>query len=102
MSSELFDYAEKSNVALFPCAQGTKRPILKWKSGSTHDRAQWETWQSEHNNLAIDCAKSEILMIDVDSSKVTREEAWGAYGALCFSWGLTDPAMPMTQSARGG
>jgi hypothetical protein len=100
--TEFFDFAEKNRFALFPCAQGTKRPILKWKSGSTHDRALWETWQSEHNNLAIDCAKSEILMIDVDSSKVTREEAWGAYGALCFSWGLTDPAMPMTQSARGG
>ncbi len=97
-----FDFAEKNRLALFPCAQGTKRPILKWKSGSTHDRAQWAAWQSEHNNLAIDCAKSEILVIDVDSSKVTREEAWSAYGALCASWGLTDLAMPMTQSARGG
>jgi len=100
--SEIFNFAEKSKFALFPCVQGTKRPILKWKAGSTHDRAQWAAWQSEHNNLAIDCAKSGILMIDVDSSKVTREEAWGAYGALCFSWGLTEPAMPMTQSARGG
>jgi hypothetical protein len=100
--TELFDYAEKSKFALFPCAQGTKRPILKWKSGSTHDCAQWVAWRSEHNNLAIDCAKSEILMIDVDSSKVTREEAWGAYGALCASWGLSEVPMPMTQSARGG
>jgi len=79
-----FDFAEANRLALFPCAQGTKRPILKWKTGSTHDRAQWATWQSEHNNLAIDCAKSEIIMIDVDSSKVTREEAWGAYGELCY------------------
>jgi hypothetical protein len=100
--TEFFDFAEKNKFALFPCAQGTKRPILKWKAGSTHDRAQWVIWQSEHNNLAIDCAKSEILVIDVDSSKVTREAAWEAYGALCVSWGLTDPAMPMTQSARGG
>jgi hypothetical protein len=100
--SEFFDFAERHRLALFPCAQGTKRPILKWKTGSTHDRAQWVAWQSEHNNLAIDCAKSGILMIDVDSSKVTREEAWEAYGGLCASWGLTDIAMPMTQSARGG
>jgi hypothetical protein len=100
--TEFFDFAEKNKFALFPCAKGTKRPILKWKSGSTHDRAQWVAWQSGHNNLAIDCAKSEILVIDVDSSKVTREEAWGAYGALCESWALTDLAMPMTQSARGG
>jgi AAA domain/Bifunctional DNA primase/polymerase, N-terminal len=97
-----FDFAERHRFALFPCAQGTKRPILKWKAGSTHDRAQWATWQSEHNNLAIDCAKSEIIMIDVDASKVTREEAWGAYYALCLSWELPGAADAMTQSARGG
>jgi hypothetical protein len=100
--NEFLDFAARHGLALFPCAQGTKRPILKWKAGSTHDRAQWETWQSEHNNLAIDCAKSDILMIDVDSSKVTREEAWGAYYDLCEEWGLPDTAGPMTQSARGG
>jgi hypothetical protein len=97
-----FDFAERHGFALFPCAQGTKRPILKWKSGSTRDRSQWATWQSNHNNLAVDCAKSGILMIDVDSSKVTREEAWGAYCALCVSWGLPDIVAPLTQSARGG
>jgi Bifunctional DNA primase/polymerase, N-terminal/Family of unknown function (DUF5906) len=101
-SLEFFDHAERHALALFPCAQGTKRPILKWKAGSTHNRAQWATWQSEHNNLAIDCAKSGIIAVDVDASKVTREEAWGAYCALCLSWGLPDPATPMTQSARGG
>jgi hypothetical protein len=104
MSSEFFDYAERHGFALFPCAQGTKRPILKWKTGSTPDRARWATWQSEHNNLAIDCAKSGIIVIDVDSSKVTREEAWGAYLALCESWGISvdEAPMPMTHSARGG
>ncbi|OSI66350.1 AAA family ATPase [Bradyrhizobium canariense] len=100
--TQFFDFAEKSNFALFPCAQGTKRPILKWKTGSTHDRAQWVTWQADHNNLAIDCAKSGIIVIDVDSSKVTRDEAWGAYSALCADWGLSGTAPPMTQSARGG
>ncbi|OSJ36761.1 hypothetical protein BSZ19_02640 [Bradyrhizobium japonicum] len=102
MSSEFFDFAQKSKLAIFPCAQGTKRPTLKWKTGSTYDRAQWVTWQSQHNNLAIDCAKSGIVVIDVDSSKVTREEAWKAYCALCADWGLPEPAPPMTQSARGG
>lgn len=100
--SEFFDFAEPNGFALFPCAQGTKRPILKWKTGSTHDRAQWVTWQSEHNNLAIDCAKSGIIVVDVDASKVTRDEAWEAYGGLCGSWDLTEVAMPMTHSARGG
>jgi AAA domain-containing protein/bifunctional DNA primase/polymerase-like protein len=102
MSSEFFDYAEKNKFALFPCKQGTKRPILKWKTGSTHDRAHWATWQSDHNNLAVDCAKSGIIVVDVDSSKVTREEAWGAYSMLCNEWGLPSVADPMTQSARGG
>jgi hypothetical protein len=102
MSSDFFDFAERHGFALFPCAQGTKRPILKWKTGSTHDRAQWEAWQSEHNNLAIDCAKSGIIAVDVDASKVTREEAWGAFYSLCEEWGLPGAADPMTQSARGG
>jgi hypothetical protein len=100
--SNFFNLAESNAFALFPCKQGTKRPILKWKTGSTRDRAQWATWQSEHKNLAIDCAKSEILMIDVDASKVTPDEAWDAYCALCVSWGLSDSPMPLTQSARGG
>src|SRR5665213_2180098 len=102
MSSEFFDFAQRHGLALFPCKQGAKTPILKWKTGSTHDRAQWEKWKSEHHNLAIDCAKSRLLAVDVDSSKVTLEEASGAYYALCLSWGLPGAADPMTHSARGG
>lgn len=98
------DYATTNRLALFPCAAGTKRPILKWKEGSTTDAAQWQIWRAEGHNLAIDCAKSGIIAIDVDVSKVTREEAWNAYCRLCISWGLSAMALPaaMTQSARDG
>jgi hypothetical protein len=30
--SDFFDYAERNGLVLFPCAAGTKRPILPWKA----------------------------------------------------------------------
>jgi RecA-family ATPase len=100
--SASLDYAQANGFALFPCAAGTKRPILPWKEGSTTDRKQWVRWAAEGHNLAIDCAKSGLIVVDVDASKVTREEAWQAYSDLCLSWGLASPRAAMTQSARGG
>lgn len=96
------EYAAAHRLALFPCAAGTKRPILKWKDGSTADPAAWAAWTAEGHNLAIDCAKSGLIMLDVDASKVSREQAWQAYHDLCVSWGLQAALAPSTQSARGG
>lgn len=95
-------YYARHGAALFPCAAGTKRPILKWKDGSTTDPAAWAAWTAEGHNLAIDCAKSGLIMVDVDASKVSREQAWQAYHDLCVSWGLPAALAPSTQSARGG
>lgn len=94
-------YAEQNQFALFPCAAGSKRPTLPWKNGSTFDRATWQAWRSAGDNLAIDCAKSGLIVIDVDASKVTPGEAWGAFARLCGSWGIP-AAGQCTQSARGG
>jgi predicted P-loop ATPase len=96
------DYFQRHQFALFPCAWGTKRPLIKWKDGSTADPAAWSAWQAENSNLAVDCAKSGLIVLDIDSSKVSREEAWSAYARLATSWGLSAPPAPMTQSARGG
>ncbi len=95
-------YYAANGAALFPCAAGTKRPILKWKDGSTADPVAWAAWTAEGHNLAIDCAKSGLIMLDVDASKVSREQAWQAYHDLCVSWGLQAALAPSTQSARGG
>src|ERR1700733_2433105 len=100
--SDFFDYAERSGLALFPCAAGTKRPILPWKKESSPDRKQWVRWAAEGHNLAIDCAKSGLIVVDVDCSKVTPAEASAAYHDLCQSWGLPSGPAVMTQSARGG
>jgi hypothetical protein len=100
--SEFFDYAECNRLALFPCAAGTKRPILPWKKQSSPDRKQWVRWVAEGHNLAIDCAKSGLIVVDVDCSKVTPAEASAAYHGLCQSWGLPSGPEVMTQSARGG
>ena len=59
-------------------------------------------WVVEGHNLAIDCAKSGLIVIDVDCSKVASEEASNAYHHLCRSWGLPSGVAVMTQSARGG
>jgi putative DNA primase/helicase len=100
--TEFFDYAEHNSFTLFPCAAGTKRPILPWKKESSFDRKQWVRWSVEGHNLAIDCAKSGLIVVDVDCSKVTPEEASAAYHDLCQSWGLPSGPAVMTQSARGG
>ena len=100
--TDFFDYAERSGLALFPCAAGTKRPILPWKKDSSPDRKQWVRWAAEGHNLAIDCAKSGMIVVDVDCSKVTPAEASAAYHGLCQSWGLSSGPAVMTQSARGG
>jgi hypothetical protein len=41
--NHFFDYAERSGLALFPCAAGTKRPILPWKKESSSDRITWRS-----------------------------------------------------------
>src|SRR6185437_3411765 len=99
--SEFFDFAERHGLALFPCAAGTKRPILPWKKESSPDRKQWVRWAVEGHNLAIDCARSGLIAIDLDASKVTREEAWRAYADLCLAWGFASAVQVMTKSARG-
>ena len=75
--SDFLDYAERNNLALFPCAAGTKRPILLWKKESSPDRKQWVRWTVEGHNLAIDCAKSGLIVVDVDCSKVTPCGSFG-------------------------
>ncbi|MDB5606188.1 MAG: virulence-associated protein, partial [Bradyrhizobium sp.] len=100
--TDFFDYAELNSLALFPCAAGSKRPILPWKKESSPDRKQWVRWAAEGHNLAIDCAKSGLIVVDVDCSKVTPAEASAAYHDLCQSWGLPSGLAVMTNSARGG
>jgi putative DNA primase/helicase len=100
--TDFFEYADHNGLALFPCGAGTKRPILPWKRESSPDRKQWVRWAAEGHNLAIDCAKSGLIVVDVDCSKVTPAEASAAYHGLCQSWGLPSGPAVMTQSARGG
>jgi hypothetical protein len=100
-ATNFLEYAEKHELALFPCAAGTKRPVLPWQKESSFERQQWVNWVVEGHNLAIDCAKSGLIVVDVDCSKVARQEAWQAYHDLCVS--CDSPVVPaMTQSARGG
>ena len=100
--TDFLDYAERNGFWLFPCIKGTKVPALKWTRDSSNDQSQWSQWLAEDRNLAINCAKSDIIEIDVDSSKVSQYEASQAYHAICRTWGLAESPAALTYSARGG
>jgi hypothetical protein len=54
---------------VFPCSPGGKPPALRgnWKELSTTDPAQISAWWAERPyNIAIDCGKSGLAVIDLD------------------------------------
>jgi hypothetical protein len=54
---------------VFPCTPGGKPPTLRgnWKNLSTTDPAQITNWWTERPyNIAIDCGKSRLVVIDLD------------------------------------
>lgn len=64
-----------ANWYLFPIAAGEKVPALEgdWQKHSTDDPAQIAEWEAAGYNLAVDCAKSKLGVIDLDVDKITRE-----------------------------
>lgn len=64
---------------IFPC-EG-KRPLVKWRSASTRDLETISLWKRQFSNnggppcnWGIDCGKSNVAVIDVDSGKVPEAE----------------------------
>ena len=58
--TDFFDYAERYSLALFPCAAGTKRPILPWKKESSPERKQWVRWIADFRSSIASAAESSI------------------------------------------
>lgn len=102
-ASAFFDCAERHGFWLFKLQREGKFPPAgtSWKNDSSKSRADWKRWREQGFNLGINCAQSNLLVLDMDVSKVTRQEADDAYINLCKEWGV-DPLLPMTFSARGG
>src|SRR5689334_18586363 len=78
VATSFFDFASRHSWTLFPCEPGTKDPVkgVSWKENGSTNPAQWQTWQSQGFNLAIDCAKSGIIGLDVDTANDPQAWEW--------------------------
>lgn len=67
---EQLDFLLEKGFFLFPLSPKSKVPLIKrnWKEISTNERQQIYKWLQElpNCNWAVDCLKSNIVVIDVD------------------------------------
>ena len=67
--------AAAQGLYLFPVRRGTKdKPCIKWKEGSSNDKAKWKEWIKEFDepNFGVDCGKSGLFVLDVDTKNGHR------------------------------
>lgn len=85
---------------VFPVGQD-KRPLIKeWPDKATMDEDQIRRWAKKFKgcNWAVNCGRSGLIVVDVDSAKVP--EAGPAYEALEFDYGL-EPALTVRTPSGG-
>lgn len=81
-----------SSWKLFPILPGTKKPAFEgWQSLSTDDQLQIETWREQGFDLAVDCEKSGLTVIDPDGIE-----------GLANAAGMDLPRTYTMQTPRGG
>lgn len=60
--------AEVLRAYVFPCEQGGKKPLVKWRDESTADPDKiayfWRKWPNA--NIGLDCGKSGLYVVDAD------------------------------------
>lgn len=62
---------------LFPLRAFTKdEPLEKFSRLEWHDCAELERWITEGRNLAVECGRSRLIVLDVDSGKGGRAPRW--------------------------
>lgn len=54
---------------LLPLKNGTKKPAINWRDGSSNDVNQIAQWETSHTNFGVNCGKSNIVVLDFDSYK---------------------------------
>lgn len=89
----------------FPIVAGGKEPALPgdWQKHSTNDPAIIEGWEREGYNLAVDCGKSGIFVVDLDVDKRTKEFlGQRSWGTLIEQHGVIDPETLEIASPRKG
>jgi putative DNA primase/helicase len=88
-------------LAVFP-AGPDKKPLCKWRETSTSDTAQVEALWREHPDgvPAIDCAKSNLLVVDLDRHEVGKDGVT-AFAALEARHGRIDDAPRILTPNKG-
>jgi hypothetical protein len=89
--------------AVFPLVEDTKIPPegMYWRSMATTDPAEVTSWWTKfpHDNVGIDCGKSNILVIDLDSEEAAErfDTTWDRHEDS--SW--DDGRYPVVETRRG-
>jgi Virulence-associated protein E/Bifunctional DNA primase/polymerase, N-terminal len=104
------NFFDRHGFWLLECKPKSKEPAagFSWSKHSTPERATWDGWLAGGANVGIHAAKSDLLLLDIDVSKVAKADAWQAYVALLAKIGIAapqkpgDPFMPQAISASGG
>ncbi len=96
-------YAIKHGFWLFPVSSTEKKPLVKWKSQSSADPAQWAAWQVDFPGcgFGINAEKSNVFLLDTDVKHIGEGEAFTELVRLFHSWGI-DPPFPHCRSQSGG
>lgn len=104
--TDFFDFAERSELALFPMLHGSKAPhgiVASFAHDWSRSPEQWSAWRTSHPNcnFGIVAGPSRFVIADIDVVEVGFEVAWSYWTEWCQSRGL--PVYPSyCMSARGG
>ncbi len=90
-----------AGLAVFPCG-ADKRPLVKWRDESTNDPdAGRAMWRRHPDALpAIDCGKSEIVVVDLDRHDPAKDGV-AAFKQLAQPHGLP-PGVVIVRTAGAG
>jgi hypothetical protein len=91
--------------AVFPLRAGTKAPLVKdWERAASTDPHQIARWWADHPhaNIAIACAPSNLLVIDLDAAKQPGNRGHGQQTLTTLAAERDIPRTFTVGSARGG
>lgn len=95
-------YAE-IGISVFPCAAGNKRPLIRWRSGSTTNTGRivevWNQWPG--SLVGIDLHKCGLVVFDADRHKVSVDGV-AAFAALLRKHDTNLLAVPITHTPSNG
>jgi Bifunctional DNA primase/polymerase, N-terminal len=95
-------YAE-IGISVFPCAADNKRPLIRWRSGSTTNTGRiveiWNQWPG--SLVGIDLHKCGLVVFDADRHNVSVDGV-AAFAALLRKHDTNLAAVPITHTPSNG